>query len=107
ALNYAATQMGPAAGVECGKVMELLSGAYHMQAIGSCVWALGVTGQTDQARRLLQTLEHPPPGLWLDPTVMGGAYSGLGDIDRAIGWYEKGLEDRAPNMTYLKVGVTS
>jgi hypothetical protein len=36
---------------------------------------------------------------------MGNAYAGLGDIDHAITWYEKGLEERAPNMVYMKVGV--
>ena len=107
ALNYGARQMRQEVGAECGKVMELLSGAYDMQSMGICVWALGVVGQTDQARRLLQTLEHPPPGIWLDPTVMGTAYGGLGDIDRAIAWYEKGLEERAPNMVYLRVSVQS
>ena len=105
ALNYGAKQMSQEVGAECGKVMELLSGAYNMQAMGICVWALGVVGQTDQARRLLQTLEHPPSGIWLDPTVMGNAYGGLGDIDRAIAWYEKAMEERAPNMIYMKVGA--
>jgi hypothetical protein len=36
---------------------------------------------------------------------MGAAYGGLGDIDRAIAWYQKGMEERAPNMVYLKVSV--
>ena len=105
ASNYGAKQMSPEVGAECGKVMALLSGAYNMQAMGICVWALGVAGQTDQARRLLQTLEHPPSGIWLDPTFMGNAYGGLGDIDRAMAWYQKGMEERAPNMIYMKVNV--
>ena len=37
---------------------------------------------------------------------MGNAYGGLGDIDRAIAWYEKGMEERAPNMIYMKVSPT-
>jgi hypothetical protein len=65
-----------------------------------------VVGQTDEARRLLQLLEHPPPGIWLDPTIMGNAYGGLGDLDRAIAWYEKGMEERAPNMIYMKGSPT-
>ena len=105
ALNYGAKQMSQQVGAECGKVAELLSGAYNMQVMGACVWALGVVGQTDQARRLLQTLEHPPSGIWLDPSVMGNAYGGLGDLDRAIAWYEKAVEERAPNMVYMKVGA--
>src|ERR1700730_15878022 len=76
-------------------VTELLAGAYNQQAIGLCVWALGVVGQTDDSHRLLKTLEHPPPGLWVDRTVMGTAYGGVGDIDRAIAWGRKGMEERA------------
>lgn len=85
--------------------MKLLSGNYYMQAIASCVWALGVVGQTGEARRLLQILEHPPAGIWLDPAGMGSAYGAIGDVDRAVAWYEKGMEERAPSMIYMKVGV--
>ena len=77
-----------------------------MQAMGTCVWALGVVGQTEQARRLLRAVEHPPKGVWLDPAVMGSALGGVGDIDRAIAWYQKGIEQRVPNMVYMKASVT-
>ena len=87
---------------ECGKVIELLGGAYVMQAIAECVSELGVVGETVQARRLLQRLERPPSGIWLDPVPMGDAYAGLGDADRAITWYQQGVEQRAPNMIYMK-----
>jgi hypothetical protein len=104
-LNYGAKQMRAEVGVECEKVTKLLSGVYNNQAMGICVWALGVVGETNQARRLLQVLEHPPSGIWLDPAVMGNAYGGLGDIARATAWYKKGLEERAPNMLYMKAGA--
>jgi len=76
--------MSQEAGAECGKVMEMLSGAYDMQAMGMCAWALGAVGQTDEARRLLRIVEHPPKGRWLDLTVMGNAYGAVGDVDRSI-----------------------
>jgi serine/threonine protein kinase len=104
-LNYGAKRMRQEVGAECGRVVELLSGAYNMQAVGMCVWALGVVGETDRARRLLQTLEHPPSGIWLDPTFMGNAYGALGDIDRSIAWYQRGMEQRSPTMIYMKVNV--
>lgn len=107
ASNYAVKHMSQEVGAECGKVMERLAGTYDMQGIGTCVWALGVVGQTDQARRLLQIVEHPPSGRWLDPVVMGNAYGALGDMDRAIAWYRKGMDERAPNMVYMKVGAPS
>jgi tetratricopeptide (TPR) repeat protein len=105
AQNYGAKHMSMEVKTECGKVAELLSDTYNMQATGRCGWALGVAGQTDQARRLIQTIEHPPSGIWLDPTVMGNAYGGLGDLDRAMAWYEKGIEERAPGMIYMKASV--
>lgn len=105
AANYAVKQMGPETGIECGKMMEQLAGAYVMRVIGQCVWAQGVVGQTDHARRLVQRLEHPPEGIWLDPAVMATAYAGLGDLDRAVEWSRKGVEGRAPNMIYMKAGA--
>jgi len=104
AMNYAVKKMRPEVDVECGKVVELLGDKYDMQSLGTCVWALGSVGETDKARRLLKVVEHPPAGVWLDPGYMGAAYVGLGDIERAISWYQKGLEERSPNMVYMKVG---
>ena len=101
---YGAKHMGREAADACGKVIAATSGGFNMQATGMCAWALGVAGKTDEARRLVQTLEHPPQGLWLDPMVMGAAYGGVGDIDRAIEWFEKGIQERSPNAVYMKQG---
>jgi hypothetical protein len=38
---------------------------------------------------------------------MGGAYVGVGDIDRAMTWYQRGFDERAPNMLYMKVAPQS
>ena len=105
AANYAVKRMGPETGIECGRMMAQLGDAYVMHLIGQCVWAQGVVRQTDQARRLLQRLEHPPDGIWLDPAVMAQAYAGLGDLDRAIEWSQKGIAERSPNMIYMKAGA--
>jgi hypothetical protein len=34
--------------------------------------------------------------------VVGNAYGGVGDIDRAMEWLEKGFQERSPNMIYIK-----
>lgn len=75
-----------------------------MQPLAMCAWAYGTVGLTDEARRLLSIVENPPPGLWLDPAVMGNAYGPL-DRDRAFQWYERGFLERSPNMIYMKVGA--
>jgi serine/threonine protein kinase/TolB-like protein len=103
AASYAVKRMGPEVVAQCRRVMDLLSGAFVMQAIAECAANLGIVGQTTEARRLLRRLEHPPPGIWLDPVPMGDAYAGVGDIDRAVEWYKRGVDERSPNMIYLKV----
>jgi len=97
-----------AAGVrrECGIVMQMLNGAYVQQAIAVCAWAHGMAGSTEDARRLVRALESPPPGAWIDPTNMALAYGGIGDIDRAMEWARRGLDQHAPNMIYVKNGPT-
>ena len=104
-MDYTVVKAGET-GVECGKVAAATSGAFSMQTTAICVWALGTVGHTAEARRLLQTLEHAPAGVWLDPPVMGTAYGGVGDLNRALEWFQKGLDERAPNMIYAKVGPT-
>ena len=85
------------------QVERLLGGQYNMQALATCAWALGTVGQDREARRLLAVIERPPAGLWLDPAFMGNVYVGLGEIDKATRWYEKGFDERAPNMLYLHI----
>jgi tetratricopeptide (TPR) repeat protein len=86
----------------CRRVLEMLSGAFVMQPLAECAGNLGLVGETAEARRLIQRLEHPPAGIWIDPAPMGDAYAGVGDADRAIQSYQRGLEERSPNMIYLK-----
>jgi eukaryotic-like serine/threonine-protein kinase len=103
--NYAAKRMAAEVDAECGKVMDLLAGAYAIKPIGQCAWAHAAVGQTRQARRLLQILERPPAGVWLDPAVMAAVYGELGDTDRAIEWSRKGIDERSPLMIYMKAGA--
>jgi tetratricopeptide (TPR) repeat protein len=102
--NYAAKRMTAEVGAECGRVMDLLSGAYAMKPIAQCAWAYAAVGQTQDARRLLRILERPPAGVWLDPAVMASVYGELGDLDRAFDWLQKGLAERSPLMIYMKAG---
>jgi len=88
---------------DCATVLAATSGAFSMQTTGVCAWALGLVGRTTQARQLIASLEHPPAGTWLDPGFMAPAYGGVGDMDRALEWMERGLNERAPNMIYAKV----
>src|SRR5262245_27480343 len=99
---YAAKKMKPDSVAACHRVLELLSGAFVMQPIAACAANLGAVGEVDEARNLLQRLDHPPQGVWIDPEPMGTAYAGVGDPARALEWFQRGIEQRSPNMIYLK-----
>ena len=102
ALNHGVKRMGSEVDAECATMMKMLGGVYAMQVIGTCVWAYAAVGHTELARGLLRTLERPPAGIWQDPVIMSNAYAGIGDARRSLEWMEKGLEERAPNMIYMK-----
>jgi hypothetical protein len=104
ASNYAAKHLGADATAECRRMRELMRGAYDMQALGMCAWALGFVGQRAEAERLIDIVQRPPAGLWLDPGVMALALSAIGKIDQALEWTRKGLDERAPNMIYVRSG---
>jgi eukaryotic-like serine/threonine-protein kinase len=101
---YALKHMGQEASDDCSKTIAATAGGFKLQTTAMCAWALGIAGRTDEARRLVRILEQPPQGLWVDPAVMGVAYGGVGDIDRAVEWFEKAFEERSPNMIYMKQG---
>jgi serine/threonine protein kinase len=87
---------------QCRRVTEMLAGGFMMQPIANCAANLGTVGNTSEARKLIALLQHPPSVVWLDPEPMGDAYAGIGDETNAIAWYRRGLDERSPNMVYLK-----
>jgi tetratricopeptide (TPR) repeat protein len=105
ALNYGVKRMTPEVDVECGKMMKALAGAVVVQTIGTCAFAYGRVGQKTEARALVQRLEQPPDGVWVDPAVIAQAYGGLGETDRAIEWARTALEERSPLMIYMKTSA--
>jgi hypothetical protein len=40
--------------------------------------------------------------VWIDPAPMDSAYAGIGDEANALIWYQRALDERSPNMVYLK-----
>jgi hypothetical protein len=102
AQGYALTGRPNEAADDCRTVIAATSGGFNLQATAMCAWALGTAGRAGDARQLVQRLEHPPQGVWVDPVVMANAYGGVGDLDRAMEWFEKGFAERSPNMIYLK-----
>lgn len=66
-------------------------------------YALAKSGKTNEARNELGQVLNPPSGRWVPPYHVALAYVGLGDVDQAMVWLNKGLEVHDPKMTFLKV----
>jgi len=105
ATNYAIKRMPAETDIECRKVMKATGDALVVQSIANCAWAYATVGSTAEARRLLQRLEHPPEGTWVDPAVVAQVFGALGDRDQAMARGRKGLEERSSLMIYLKTSA--
>jgi serine/threonine-protein kinase len=69
---------------------------------------LGVTyatcGDNVRARQKLDDLHALAEKQYVDPVTFAAIHSALGEMDKALYWYEKAFEDRTPNMVYAAIG---
>ena len=68
---------------------------------------LGVTyatcGDTARAREKLDQLHALEKKQYVDPVTFAEIHCALGEVDEALGWYEKAFADRTPNMVYAAI----
>jgi tetratricopeptide (TPR) repeat protein len=66
-------------------------------------YALAVTGHRSEAERLLGTLLAAPGHAYIPPIPVAKAYVGLGDVDAAFLWLERGYSEHAAQMRSVYV----
>ncbi|HLL77201.1 MAG TPA: tetratricopeptide repeat protein [Pyrinomonadaceae bacterium] len=66
-------------------------------------YALAKSGKRGEARALLNELLKLSTERFVPPSHIALAYNGLGEADEAIAWLRRGVEQRDPKMTFLKV----
>ena len=66
-------------------------------------YALAKSGKQSEAREVLDKLLKLSKERFVPPYHIAVLYNGLGDRDQALEWLERGLEQRDPKMTFLKV----
>lgn len=71
-------------------------------AIGAIGFALGMSGQTDEAKKLLHELIEMSKKKYVLPAFMVWIYASLGDADGAFEWLEKCYEERDTWMFWFK-----
>lgn len=65
-------------------------------------YALGVSGDADQARQMLKRVKRAR-GSYLAPEHVALVYLGLGEWDRAVTWLERAFEAGSQIMTLLRI----
>jgi serine/threonine protein kinase/tetratricopeptide (TPR) repeat protein len=75
-------------------------------------WAVGVlgysyakSGEKDKAMRILQELKEQSKEKHIGSPPLAYVYLGLGEIDKAIEWFEKSYNERDPIMPFINAVV--
>lgn len=81
-----------------------LSGPTDSDLILDLGFAYAVTGQRDEARKILSQLKGLHQQRLATSGAIGILYGAMGDTDEAFAWLEKAYAERDPELTYIKVG---
>jgi TolB-like protein/Tfp pilus assembly protein PilF len=87
--------------VEAQKAGELSSA--QTASIAYEGWALARMGRKDETRTVLEKLLKLSKERFVPPTHIALLYNALGDREETYKWLERGIEQRDPKMTFLKV----
>jgi hypothetical protein len=65
--------------------------------------AYALAGKASEARRILEELRENSGGCSIASPLIARTYLGLGEIDRALDWLGRGIEERSYWNVFLKV----
>jgi serine/threonine-protein kinase len=87
--------------VSAEQATSLSGGSSHAKAVAAC--ALTRLGRQEEARALLDDLLLRSTQRYVPPYHFALLYNGLGETDHALVSLERGVEQKDPRMTFLKV----
>jgi serine/threonine-protein kinase len=88
---------------ECEKAKALNS---DPAVLSYLVVAYARLGKREEAVKLVEQMHEQAKQRYVPAYSFGVAYTGLGDKDQAFQWLERSLQDRAWEITYLKVDAS-
>jgi len=88
---------------ECEKAKALNS---DPAVLSYLVVAYARSGKREEAVKLVEQMHEQAKQRYVPAYSFGVAYTGLGDKDQAFQWLERSLQDRAWEITYLKVDAS-
>jgi len=77
------------------------NGSPQMRA--ELAYAYGRAGKKDEAQKILTALQGPSADAYISPYGIALIYSGLGDKEETFNWLERGFQERADYLVFLKV----
>jgi serine/threonine-protein kinase len=97
---------------ECVRATEVLQQALRVSpgmtvALGKLALYYARAGREDLARQALAQLDSFPPDHYVDPVIRAYGWIGLGDLQKALDFYEQGFEERSPLFTIVPVDPPS
>jgi tetratricopeptide (TPR) repeat protein len=85
---------------ECQKARELNDDPWVLSYLAQ---AYGRSGRREEATKVLGQMHELAKQRYVPAYGFGQAYAALGDKDQAFQWLERSLQDRAWDITFLKV----
>ena len=86
-----------------GEALAKLSEVGEDNFVGAAGVVYALAGRNDDAIRIIEKLERRSRQAYISPTTFAFIYAALGDKDNAIAYLEKGYEERAFQMQFLKI----
>jgi tetratricopeptide (TPR) repeat protein len=65
--------------------------------------AYALAGKTQEAHKILEGLQKLSKQKYADACYIAMVYVGLGEIDEAFHWLEKAYEERAWDLSFIKI----
>lgn len=63
----------------------------------------GTCGDKARAHQKIAELHALEAKRYVDPTTFAEVHTSLGEMDEALRWYQKAVEDRSPDMVYAMI----
>jgi len=75
----------------------------QQEALPALAHAYALAGRTQEARVILEEMKNDKTGRYVASPMIARIYLGLGELETALDWLEKGLEERSFWMVFLKI----
>jgi TolB-like protein/tetratricopeptide (TPR) repeat protein len=104
AWNHALMGQFVTANDECDAVLSELGDSIDVMAQSSCGWVYHLGGRQDEAHQILEKLQTPVTGLYVDPVLIAFFCAGIEETECALDALEAGYQQRSSNLIFLRTG---